>query len=136
MPFRATTSTCSKSIRASRTVPFVAKATSVPVAKIAARVMAGEQLARFWLTKPRLRHVAVQEVVLPFARFPNSDVVLGPEMKSTGESMGIDRDFASAYLKAQLGAWVTPPRSGNVLLSVNNADKPGVVEVARRLAQL
>src|SRR6202030_4837403 len=72
--------------RASRTVPFVSKATSVPVAKIAARVMAGEPLARFRLTQPRLRHVAVKEAVLPFARFPGSDVVLGPEMKSTGES--------------------------------------------------
>src|SRR5207302_678044 len=82
----------------------VAKATSVPVAKIAARVMAGEPLARFGLTEPRLQHVAVKEAVLPFARFPGSDVVLGPEMKSTGESMGIDRDFATAYLKAQLGA--------------------------------
>jgi carbamoyl-phosphate synthase large subunit len=122
--------------RASRTVPFVAKATSVPVAKIAARVMAGEPLAGFGLTEPHLRHVAVKEAVLPFARFPNSDAVLGPEMKSTGESMGIDRDFAGAYLKAQLGAWVTPPRSGNVLLSVRDADKPAAVEVARRLAHL
>jgi len=122
--------------RASRTVPFVAKATSVPVAKIAARVMVGEPLTSFRLTEPRLRHVAVKEAVLPFARFPGSDVVLGPEMKSTGESMGIDRDFASAYLKAQLGAWVTPPQSGNVLLSVRDADKPAVVDVARRLAHL
>jgi carbamoyl-phosphate synthase large subunit len=122
--------------RASRTVPFVAKATSVPVAKIAARVMAGEPLARFGLTEPRLQHVAVKEAVLPFARFPGSDVVLGPEMKSTGESMGIDQDFATAYLKAQLGAGVRLPRSGNVLLSVRDADKPGVVDVARRLAHL
>jgi carbamoyl-phosphate synthase large subunit len=122
--------------RASRTVPFVAKATSVPVAKIAARVMAGEPLARFGLTEPRLDHVAVKEVVLPFARFPGSDVILGPEMKSTGESMGIDRDFPTAYLKAQLGAGVRPPRSGSVLLSVRDADKPAVVDVARRLARL
>jgi carbamoyl-phosphate synthase large subunit len=122
--------------RASRTVPFVAKATSVPVAKIAARVMAGEPLARFGLTEPRLQHVTVKEAVLPFARFPGSDVVLGPEMKSTGEAMGIDQDFATAYLKAQLGAGVRLPRSGNVLLSVRDADKPGVVDVARRLARL
>jgi carbamoyl-phosphate synthase large subunit len=122
--------------RASRTVPFVAKATSVPVAKIAARVMAGEPLARFRLTEPRVQHVAVKEAVLPFARFPGSDVVLGPEMKSTGESMGIDRDFATAYLKAQLGAGVRLPRSGTVLLSVRDADKTGVVDVARRLARL
>ena len=122
--------------RASRTVPFVAKATSIPVAKIAARVMAGEPLARFRLTEPNPQHFAVKEAVLPFARIPGSDVVLGPEMKSTGESMGIDRDFVSAYLKAQLGAWVTPPRAGNVLLSVRDAEKPGVVDVARRLAAL
>jgi carbamoyl-phosphate synthase large subunit len=117
-------------------VPFVAKATSVAVAKIAARVMAGEPLARFGLTEPRLQHVAVKEAVLPFARFPGSDVVLGPEMKSTGESMGIDQDFATAYLKAQLGAGIRLPRSGNVLLSVRDADKFGVVDVARRLARL
>jgi carbamoyl-phosphate synthase large subunit len=122
--------------RASRTVPFVAKATSVPVAKIAARVMAGEPLARFGLTEPRLHHVAVKEAVLPFARFPGSDVVLGPEMKSTGESMGIDQDFATAYLKAQLGAGIRLPRSGNVLLSAREADNPGVVDVARRLTHL
>jgi carbamoyl-phosphate synthase large subunit len=122
--------------RASRTVPFVAKATSVPVAKIAARVMAGEPLARFGLAEPRLEHVAVKEAVLPFARFPGSDVVLGPEMKSTGESMGIDEDFATAYLKAQLGAGVRLPRSGSALLSVRDADKSGVVDVARRLARL
>jgi carbamoyl-phosphate synthase large subunit len=122
--------------RASRTVPFVAKATSVPVARIAARVMAGEPLIRFGLAEPRLTHVAVKEAVLPFARFPGSDVVLGPEMKSTGESMGIDRDFVTAYLKAQLGAGARLPRSGNVLLSVRDADKPGVEEVARRLVRL
>jgi carbamoyl-phosphate synthase large subunit len=80
--------------------------------------------------------VAVKEAVLPFARFPGSDVVLGPEMKSTGESMGIDQDFVTAYLKAQLGAGVRLPRSGNALLSVRDADKPGVVDVARRLADL
>src|SRR6202011_2953900 len=116
-------------------VPFVSKVTSVPVAKIAARVMAGEPLARFGLTEPRLEHVAVKEAVLPFARFPGSDVVLGPEMKSTGESMGIDQDFATAYLKAQLGAGVRVPRSGSVLLSVRDADKPGIVDVARRLTR-
>jgi carbamoyl-phosphate synthase large subunit len=114
----------------------VAKATAVPVAKIAARVMAGERLARFGLTEPRLAHVAVKEAVLPFARFPGSDVILGPEMKSTGESMGIDQDFATAYLKAQLGAGTRLPQSGNVLLSVRDADKPGLVEVAGRLSRL
>jgi carbamoyl-phosphate synthase large subunit len=122
--------------RASRTVPFVAKATSVPVAKIAARVMAGEPLARFALTERRLQHVAVKEAMLPFARFPGCDVILGPEMKSTGEAMGIDQDFATAYLKAQLGAGLRLPRGGNVLLSVRDTDKFGVVYVARRLARL
>ncbi|MET1026849.1 MAG: carbamoyl-phosphate synthase large subunit, partial [Dongiaceae bacterium] len=122
--------------RASRTVPFVAKATSVPVAKIAARVMAGEPLARFQLTEPRLQHVAVKEAVLPFARFPGSDTILGPEMKSTGESMGIDRDFTTAYLKAQLGAGVRLPKSGNVLLSVRDADKSAIIAVARRLSRI
>ena len=122
--------------RASRTVPFVAKAMSVAVAKIAARVMAGEPLARFALSEPRLDHVAIKEAVLPFARFPGSDVILGPEMKSTGEVMGIDRDFATAYLKAQLGAGLRLPRSGNVLLSVRDADKPGIVDMARQLARL
>ena len=122
--------------RASRTVPFVAKATAVPVAKIAARVMAGEPLAGFGLTLPVLNHVAVKEAVLPFARFPGSDVILGPEMKSTGESMGIDRDFATAYLKAQLGAGVRLPTSGTVLLSVRDADKPGIAEVGWRLTEL
>src|SRR5260221_5631870 len=96
--------------------------------------MAGEPLARFGLTEPRLQHVAVKEAVLPFARFPGSDVVLGPDMKSTGESMGIDQDFATAYLKAKLGAGVRLPRSGSVLLSVRDADKPGIVDVARHLA--
>jgi carbamoyl-phosphate synthase large subunit len=101
-----------------------------------APLMAGEPLAQFELADPRLTHVAVKEAVLPFARFPGSDVVLGPEMKSTGESMGIDRDFVTAYLKAQLGAGARLPRSGNVLLSVRDADKPGVEEVARRLVRL
>jgi len=98
--------------------------------------MAGEPLARFGLTEPRLRHVAVKEAVLPFARFPGSDVVLGPEMKSTGESMGIDQDFATAYLKAQLGAGIRLPQSGNVLLSVPDADKSGVLDVARRASRV
>jgi carbamoyl-phosphate synthase large subunit len=90
--------------RASRTVPFVAKATGVPVAKIAARVMAGERLSAFALDRKRRRAVAVKEAVFPFARFPGVDLILGPEMKSTGEVMGIDGDFGRAFAKAQLGA--------------------------------
>ena len=95
--------------RGSRTVPFVAKATGVPLAKIAARVMAGEKLAGFDLDDVSPDHVAVKEAVFPFARFPGSDVVLGPEMKSTGEVMGIDRDFGLAFAKSQLGAGVNCP---------------------------
>src|ERR1700759_1455982 len=94
--------------RASRTVPFVAKAIGVPIAKIAARVMAGEKLRSFTLeAKARRPHVAVKEAVFPFARFPGVDLILGPEMKSTGEVMGLDTDFGRAFAKAQLGVGVT-----------------------------
>src|SRR5580698_3660087 len=120
--------------RASRTVPFVAKATGVPVAKIGARVMAGEKLASFKLDDSvALRHVAVKEAVFPFARFPNVDTLLGPEMKSTGEVMGLDTNFARAFAKAQLGAGVTLPRAGTAFLSVRDSDKVASVAVARRL---
>jgi len=122
--------------RASRTVPFVAKATGVPVAKIAAQVMAGEPLASFGLVERRPDHVSVKEAVLPFARFPGADVVLSPEMRSTGESMGIDADFDTAYLKAQLGARNAVPDGGNVLLCVRDADKPRLVPLARDLRRL
>ncbi len=123
--------------RASRTVPFVAKATGVPVAKIGARVMAGEKLASFNLDDSIFtRHVAVKEAVFPFARFPNVDTLLGPEMKSTGEVMGLDTNFARAFAKAQLGAGVTLPLSGTVFLSVKDGDKPAILPVARRLAEL
>ncbi len=119
--------------RASRTVPFVAKATGVPVAKIAARLMAGEPLAVF--PRPDTGgHIAVKEAVFPFARFPGVDTVLGPEMKSTGEVMGIDTDFARAFAKAQLGAGVTLPGGGTAFVSVRDSDKAGAVEVARMLA--
>lgn len=120
--------------RASRTVPFVAKATGVPIAKIAARVMAGETLASFGLTtRPVMKHVAVKEAVFPFARFPGVDILLGPEMKSTGEVMGIDSDFARAFAKSQLGAGTNLPIEGGVFLSVKEGDKPSMVEIARRL---
>jgi carbamoyl-phosphate synthase large subunit len=102
---RTASSTCSRSIpRASRTVPFVAKTIGVPFAKIAARIMAGESLASFGLTKKTLDHVAVKEAVFPFARFPGVDTILGPEMRSTGEVMGLARDFAMAFAKSQIGA--------------------------------
>jgi len=119
--------------RASRTVPFVAKATGIPLAKIAARVMAGETLASFNLKPLALQHVAVKEAVLPFARFPGVDVILGPEMRSTGEVMGLDRDFARAYAKAQMGAGEQLPLKGTCFVSVRNHDKEAIIPVARRL---
>jgi carbamoyl-phosphate synthase large subunit len=123
--------------RASRTVPFVAKATGVAVAKIGALVMAGASLASFKLDDSvALRHVAVKEAVFPFARFPNVDTLLGPEMKSTGEVMGLDTNFARAFAKAQLGAGIKLPLSGTAFLSVKEADKAAIVPVARRLAEL
>ncbi|MCC7259453.1 MAG: carbamoyl-phosphate synthase large subunit, partial [Alphaproteobacteria bacterium] len=123
--------------RASRTVPFVAKATGVPVAKIAARLMAGEKLASFKLKEKKLRHVAVKEAVFPFARFPGVDTILGPEMKSTGESMGIDTDFGKAFAKAFIGGGSQePPTEGTVFLSVKEGDKPAAVEIARGLIAL
>jgi carbamoyl-phosphate synthase large subunit len=123
--------------RASRTVPFVAKATGVPVAKIAARIMAGEKLASFHLERSRgLAHVSVKEAVFPFARFPGVDVILGPEMKSTGEVMGIGANFSSAFAKSQLGAGARLPASGAVFISVKDKDKQAAAALARRLSGL
>jgi carbamoyl-phosphate synthase large subunit len=129
--------------RASRTVPFVAKATGVPIAKIAARVMAGETLEALGLgpggtgaARSRVPHVAVKEAVFPFARFPGVDIILGPEMKSTGEVMGLDSDFARAFAKSQLGSGTRLPLSGTVFLSVKDKDKPAMVEAGRRLLEL
>lgn len=109
--------------RASRTVPFVAKTIGTPVAKIAARIMAGESLASFGLKPKVLDHIAVKEAVFPFARFANVDTVLGPEMKSTGEVMGLDTTFATAFAKSQLGSGTKVPRSGTVFISVRDQDK-------------
>ncbi|MCC6913604.1 MAG: carbamoyl-phosphate synthase large subunit, partial [Rhodospirillaceae bacterium] len=126
--------------RASRTVPFVAKATGVPVAKIAARIMAGAKLGDFGLVGREgsaiSNHVAVKEAVFPFNRFPGVDIVLGPEMKSTGEVMGLDTDFPRAYAKAQLGAGLALPVSGTAFLSVRERDKEQAVSLARRLVNL
>jgi carbamoyl-phosphate synthase large subunit len=125
--------------RASRTVPFVAKATGIPIAKIAARIMAGEKLADFGIDQPgppKLDQVAVKEAVFPFARFPGVDVVLGPEMKSTGEVMGLDRDFGRAFAKAQLGAGVDLPLSGTVFVSVRDHDKQAAPALARDLLDM
>jgi len=122
--------------RASRTVPFVAKVIGEPIAKIASRIMAGETLASFGLKPKKLGHIGVKEAVFPFARFPGVDTVLGPEMRSTGEVIGLDRDFAKAFAKSQLGAGVNLPRSGTVFVSLREADKPGVVQPLRDLLEL
>jgi carbamoyl-phosphate synthase large subunit len=122
--------------RASRTVPFVAKAIGVPVAKLAARVMAGEVLADMPPIKRELRHIAVKESVFPFARFPGTDPQLGPEMKSTGEVMGIDTDFHVAFSKALLGAGTKLPDGGTAFVSVKDADKENIVPTAEKLVEL
>ena len=122
--------------RASRTVPFVAKAIGRPIAKIAARVMAGEALASFGPINRDIPYIAVKEAVFPFARFPGVDPILGPEMKSTGEVMGIDVDFATAFAKSQLGAGTTLPDSGTVFVSVKDTDKPVILAAARGLIEL
>ncbi|WP_310532076.1 carbamoyl-phosphate synthase large subunit [Novosphingobium sp.] len=122
--------------RASRTVPFVAKAIGQPVAKIAARVMAGEMLSTFPPFKRDLDYMAVKEAVFPFARFPGVDPVLSPEMKSTGEVMGIDRDFATAFAKSQLGAGVLLPDGGLVFVSVKDSDKHVVLPAVQKIIAL
>ncbi|KAB2876808.1 MAG: carbamoyl-phosphate synthase large subunit [Pseudorhodoplanes sp.] len=122
--------------RASRTVPFVAKAVGLPVAKIAARIMAGETLASFDLKPARISHIGVKEAVFPFARFPGVDTVLGPEMKSTGEVMGIDQSFAIAFAKSQIGGGSRLPKSGTVFVSVRDADKARIVDALRLLVDL
>jgi len=119
--------------RASRTVPFVAKAIGVPIAKIAARVMAGEKLADLPPIDWRIDYMTVKEAVFPFARFPGADPVLTPEMKSTGEVMGIDRDFPTAYIKSQLGEGTVLPEKGVLFVSVKDSDKPQIVEPIRQL---
>ena len=122
--------------RASRTVPFVAKVIGLPVAGIAAEVMAGKPLAAFGLKRRKLEHIAVKEAVFPFARFPGVDPVLGPEMRSTGEVMGIDRDYAIAFAKSQLGGGSRLPLSGTVFVSVKDSDKDKVVGPVRELAEM
>jgi carbamoyl-phosphate synthase large subunit len=122
--------------RASRTVPFVAKVIGEPVAKIAARVMAGEKLESFKLKTKKLNHVAVKEAVFPFNRFPGVDVLLGPEMRSTGEVMGLDKGFDMAFAKAQLGAGMRIPKSGAVFVSVKESDRARVLPAVKILADL
>ena len=123
--------------RASRTVPFVAKAVNSPIASIAARVMAGETLDKFDLVDPLIKKFAVKEAVLPFARFPGVDTLLGPEMRSTGEVMGSDKSFARAFLKAQLGAGTMLPTEGTVFFSIRDGDKTDdMVETAQILKMM
>ncbi len=123
--------------RASRTIPFVSKATGVPLAKLATKVMVGKTLEELGLTKEVVpKHVSVKEAVLPFDRFPDVDVLLGPEMKSTGEVMGVDMDFGIAYGKSQFGAKQRLPVSGTVFVSVQDRDKEAVLPVARQFKNL
>ncbi len=122
--------------RASRTVPFVAKVIGLPVAKIAARIMAGESLKSFDLKPPTYKHHAVKEAVFPFARFPGVDTLLGPEMKSTGEVMGLDSSFEVAFAKSQIGGGTALPRSGTVFVSVRDADKARILPAVKLLASL
>jgi carbamoyl-phosphate synthase large subunit len=123
--------------RASRTIPFVSKATGVPLAKLATKVMAGVTLEELGFTEePRPKHVAVKEAVLPFVKFPGVDAILGPEMKSTGEVMGIDRDFGRAFAKSQISASGTLPLHGRVFLSVRDPDKPQLTPLGQAFAEL
>jgi carbamoyl-phosphate synthase large subunit len=124
--------------RASRTVPFVSKTTGVPLAKVAAKVMSGRKLRDLGYVgeSPVLPYVAVKEAVFPFVKFPGVDTLLGPEMKSTGEVMGIDKDFGRAFAKAQLGAGMHLPQAGTVFVSVRERDKAVVAPICRRLVDL
>ena len=122
--------------RASRTVPFVAKATGVPIAKIAARVMAGARIDEFPIEVDRRDHIAVKEAVFPFARFPGVDIMLGPEMRSTGEVMGLDSSFDRAFLKAQMACAADLPEEGVIFISVKDSDKEAIAPIARDLTEL
>jgi carbamoyl-phosphate synthase large subunit len=122
--------------RASRTVPFVAKVIGTPVAKVAARIMAGEHLDSFNLQPHTLNHIAVKEAVFPFARFPGVDVLLGPEMRSTGEVMGLDYSFGTAFAKSQLGSGTHVPKSGRVFVSMRDQDKTRILPSIKMLVEL
>ena len=122
--------------RASRTVPFIAKSTGLPIAKIAAKVMSGKKLSEFNLNNTKKsKHVSVKEVVFPFARFPGCDILLSPEMKSTGEVMGIDSNFGKAFAKSQIAANNRLPEKGNVFVSVKNIDKPKILDGCKFLVK-
>jgi len=123
--------------RASRTVPFVGKTTGVPLAKIAAKVMVGKKLEEVGFTRePKVPYIALKEAVFPFIRFPGVDIILGPEMKSTGEVMGISDNFGTAFAKAQMGTGLSLPLEGTVFISVADKDKPSIVPLAKELSKL
>ncbi|GAA6154941.1 carbamoyl-phosphate synthase large subunit [Pyruvatibacter sp. HU-CL02332] len=122
--------------RASRTVPFVAKVLGAPIAGIASRIMAGESLASFGLKKRKYDHIAVKEAVFPFARFPGVDTILGPEMRSTGEVMGLDTSFGVAFAKSQLGGGTTVPEEGTAFISMKDGDKERIIEPSRQLCEM
>ena len=123
--------------RASRTVPFVSKAIGIPMAKIAAKVIAGKKLSKLNISiNTKLKHIAVKEAVFPFLKFKGVDTILGPEMKSTGEVMGLDTDFGRAYAKSQMAADCNLPLIGTVFISVRNRDKKLMVPIAKKLIQM
>jgi carbamoyl-phosphate synthase large subunit len=123
--------------RASRTVPFVSKATGIPLAKVAAKILAGKQLKEFpFASEKVIRHIAVKEAVFPFDRFHGVDTILGPEMKSTGEVMGIDENFGLAYAKAQESSHNTLPLSGTIFISLKDKDKPGICHIVRKFQEM
>ena len=122
--------------RASRTVPFVAKVINQPIAKIASRIMAGENLSEFNLKQEKFDHIAIKEAVFPFARFPGVDTMLGPEMRSTGEVIGLDKDFGIAYAKSQLAASTDVPKEGVVFVSVRDSDKQTITPAIKTLKKL
>lgn len=122
--------------RASRTVPFVAKVLGQPIARIAAKIMAGKKLSDFNLATPKFEHIAVKEAVFPFGRFPGVDTILGPEMRSTGEVMGLDTNFATAFAKSQIGGGTVLPVEGTAFISVRNDDKSKIVPLAAELLEL
>ena len=122
--------------RGSRTIPFVAKSIGIPLVKIAALIMTGKKLSDFKLNTFKMEHISVKEAVFPFARFPGTDVILGPEMKSTGEVMGIGSTFGEAFAKSQLGANVNLPLSGQVFISIKDGDKTNIIPIAKKFSEL
>ena len=122
--------------RGSRTIPFVAKSIGIPLVKIASLIMTGKKLSDFKLNNPKMQHISVKEAVFPFARFPGTDVILGPEMKSTGEVMGIGSTFGEAFAKSQLGASVNLPLNGQVFISIKDDDKINIIPIAKNFFDL